>query len=209
MCNHPASPHSGSEGSEVQLEFTQCPTCGAFFRPRRRSHRFCSVHCVRKFFRPDPIARFWNHVEKADGCWNWTASVNTNGGYGQLLWNGRMAVSHRVSWELAYGPIPAGLQVLHTCDNRRCVNPAHLRLGTQADNIRDMWDKGRATYQTRPAIVGVEGEAHPNAKLTEKDVLEIRKRVAAGEQHLAVARSYHVNPSTVWKIVRRLAWTHI
>lgn len=90
---------------------------------------------------------FWERVERGspDDCWPWMGSLKDTG-YGQLT---RLAISstplkaHRVAWELVNGPIPAGLHCLHRCDNRRCVNPAHLFLGTNHDNIKDMWSKGR------------------------------------------------------------------
>lgn len=104
--------------------------------------------------RPKPVAtRFWAKVEKTDGCWLWRASLNGNG-YGQFaltavrLPNGKMPPGHmriasRVAWELENGPIPAGMSVLHHCDNRRCVRPDHLFIGTQSDNMRDAFQKGR------------------------------------------------------------------
>jgi len=95
--------------------------------------------------------RFWNYVDKngANGCWVWTASRHRFG-YGLLVKEqsttkkrGRHRTAHRLSWELHNGAIPKGLSVLHHCDNPPCVNPAHLFLGTQADNNRDMFAKGR------------------------------------------------------------------
>lgn len=95
--------------------------------------------------------RFWEKVSKGGpvhpvlgtACWAWTASTNPNG-YGKIFVAGRLQVASRVSWEMHNGPIPDGLFVLHHCDNPLCVRPAHLFLGTCADNVRDMWSKGRA-----------------------------------------------------------------
>lgn len=97
--------------------------------------------------------RFWNRVEKTNGCWQWTGSTDTNG-YGQLRIPGprsshKKVRTSRYSWVLHYGPIPNGMLVLHTCDNRRCVRPDHLWLGTQADNMADMSNKGRHPYHHR------------------------------------------------------------
>lgn len=93
-----------------------------------------------------PEDRFWLRVGKTedDSCWLWLGSrKERNGGYGQLSFYGRFAYAHRVSWHLSNGPIPEGAQVLHKCDNPPCVRPDHLFLGTQADNVRDMFRKGR------------------------------------------------------------------
>ena len=87
--------------------------------------------------------RFWSKVRRTDGCWLWTASVSKAGGYGLLRVNGATRTTHRISWEIAYGPIPVGLSVLHRCDVPACVRPSHLFLGTQQDNLRDMHSKGR------------------------------------------------------------------
>jgi hypothetical protein len=89
--------------------------------------------------------RLWEKVQKEPngGCWLWTGGT-TNGGYGVIgVGRGRLHRAHRISWEIANGPIPDGLKVLHRCDNPPCVNPAHLFLGTQVDNMRDCAAKGR------------------------------------------------------------------
>lgn len=97
--------------------------------------------------------RFWAKVRKSDDCWEWTASKKPSG-YGQIRQrvNGSWTSSyaHRVSYELANGPIPDGLLVCHRCDNPECVRPIHLFLGTNADNLQDMASKGRHFLTGRP-----------------------------------------------------------
>ena len=91
---------------------------------------------------------FWSHVTAPNerGCWTWTASRDRNG-YGRLNFLGRSRLAHRVAWILTHGAIPLGTPcVLHECDNPPCVNPDHLFLGTQADNIHDAVQKGRLVF---------------------------------------------------------------
>lgn len=110
-------------------------------------------------------ARFWDSVDRSGECWIWKGSTNRLG-YGWFWWNGKNQRAHRVAWELTHGPISDDLFVLHDCDTPECVNPAHLYLGTQADNMRDKVSRDRQT----------KGEQVSTAKLKEDDVLEIRER---------------------------------
>lgn len=114
---------------------------------------------------------------------------------------GPTLLTHRVAWESANGPIPGGLRVLHRCDNPPCCNPAHLFLGTAAENADDMVQKGR---QHHPI-----GELHPSHKLTAQQVVAIRQRYAAGEQQIDLAAEYGVAFQTVSMIVLRKTWRHL
>lgn len=145
--------------------------------------------------------RFWSKVDRPtpDGCWIWTAA-RTEHEYGVFApdWR-RTKKAHRVSWERFIGPIPNGLWVLHRCDNPPCVNPSHLFLGTRADNIQDMMQKGRAPY----------GEKAFGAKLDESDVYRIRSLAAFGETQLAISRRFGISRPQVAKIVQRRRWPHL
>lgn len=151
-----------------------------------------------------PVAdRFWPKVRKGDGCWEWTASAGKHG-YGILSVKGIARTAHRVSWEIANGPIPGGMFVCHRCDNRRCVRPDHLFLGTQAENNRDMFAKGRDNRGAR-----VRGERHPHARLTGEVVAEIRRRHAAGESDRRIAESIGVAEPTVQNARTGRTWRHV
>lgn len=106
---------------------------------------------------------------------------------------------HRLSWFIHNGPIPKHLFVCHKCDNRACVNPKHLFLGTADDNVQDAVRKGRMAR----------GETSGTHKLTEKQVLEIRKRVKNGEKQLPLAAEYGVQGPAIFKIVHRERWRHL
>ncbi|MCI0564461.1 MAG: HNH endonuclease [Nitrososphaera sp.] len=104
-----------------------------------------------RWARPSLADRLWSKIDKTETCWLWTGKKKCSG-YGLIPKGGPGKNSpalrvHRVMWELTFGPIPEGQKILHKCDVRHCVNPEHLFLGTQADNLADCKDKGRAWYQ--------------------------------------------------------------
>lgn len=128
------------------------------------------------------------------GCWLWDSGVNTKG-YGQFYGNRENLLAHRVSYELHRGTIPAGLHVLHSCDTPSCVNPAHLKLGTNLDNIRDKVAKKRCR--------AIRGERAPWAKLTQAQVDHIKQKAMKGVEYCAL---YKVSPALISSIQRGHRW---
>lgn len=178
---------------------------------------------VRYVYSMNFLARFWSrvYVAGATDCWSWIGAT-TSRGYGAIVTRGprTMDAAHRVSWSLANAsPIPAGSFVCHACDNPLCVNPAHLFLGSPADNMRDKVAKGRASR------IGPKGEAHADAKLTEADVLEIRRRYREGRAGRppatgkfqktgavtlrSLAADYGVDHTQILRAVRGDQWGHV
>jgi hypothetical protein len=190
-------------------------------------------HCFRAVRKVRPLdEKFWRKVgpENESGCRLWLASCDSRG-YGHIWDKGKLRIAHRVAWELTNGPIPDGLWVLHRCDVRRCVNPAHLFLGTHDDNMHDMVRKGRHVpclgdkngARTHPERLArgdrrgprkhkdrmPRGEDHFRTTLTNKDVLAIRTKFTYGHKKLWLAKEYGVGWSTIDRIIRREVWTHI
>lgn len=151
--------------------------------------------------------KFEDRYSRGPGCWEWQ-DARTSAGYGELMVQGRMWTAHRYSWVLVHGPIPDGLFVCHRCDNRRCVRPDHLFLGTASDNLRDAAAKGRNVAQAHPERLA-RGEAQGSSKLTVAAVLDIRRRRAAGELLRTIAADYGVLPGTVSGVALRRSWAHV
>jgi hypothetical protein len=147
--------------------------------------------------------RFWEKVDRRgpDDCWLWTAAVNEHG-YGVMRPEGRRSgptvKAHRVSLMLA-GVEITGLLIRHSCDNPPCVNPAHLSVGTRADNTADMVKRDRHARGSRSGT----------HKLTERQVSEIRERAVAGELHRVLAGEFGVSRPTITDIVNCKTWRHI
>lgn len=143
-------------------------------------------------------SRFWARVAKgaSEECWPWLAGT-TSKGYGSLKRNTETCQAHRVAYELVYGTFTETLYVLHECDNRICVNPGHLFLGTHLDNMRDMSEKGRAPRSP--------GEANGNVKLKDEEVVRIRALYATGMfTQKDLGRRFNVSQSYISVLVRGL-----
>lgn len=134
--------------------------------------------------------RFWRSVDTSGDCWMWTGAKSFSG-YGHLTSNNRRVLAHRVSYEINVSPIPDGMVICHSCDVPSCVNPAHLFVGTVADNNRDMWSKGRGR-----------GLDPHNGKLTDDQRREAVARVTAGETKTAVAKSLGVTRQAINHLVK-------
>lgn len=138
--------------------------------------------------------------EPNTGCWLWTGAVNKNRGYGDFYFQGKTHRAHRISWRLYRGDISFPLCVLHKCDNRLCVNPDHLFLGTVADNQRDAALKNRIAH----------GANHPHAKLTEDKVRQIRKAVIESPlMHKEIAAQFGISPPELSSIIHFRRWRRV
>ena len=146
-------------------------------------------------------SRFWARVHKTPACWLWTgkqqgricSTARAGEPYGLLHMpiSNKFCYAHRVSWELHNGTIPDGLQVCHHCDNRLCVRPDHLYIGTQGDNLADASRRGRMSK-----------------KLSTVKAREIKTALANGETAQSIANRYNVWYNSIWSIKKGLSWRH-
>jgi hypothetical protein len=170
-----------------------CPTCGKEFF--KRNQEFCNIVCSHKNVRRrNPVERFWKKVLKTQTCWIWMGGHN-EAGYGTFFrydkdGNGRFINAHRFSWEICHGTIPFGKQILHKCDNPRCVRPDHLAIGTQSENILDSMAK----------------ERFPSCKVKATDIIAIRNDPRSQTK---IARDYGTTRSCIQHIKSGRSWRHI
>ena len=145
---------------------------------------------------------FWAKVKKTKSCWEWQGAINSTG-YGSVGWHGKNYSAHRVAAYLA-GMLTdmrapnstdrARTHVLHKCDNKKCCNPEHLFLGSYRDNLLDAYRKNRKSQ--------LKGDQHANAKLSNKQAQEIRKRYKAGEMQIPLAKEFNVSQTVISLIIR-------
>jgi hypothetical protein len=148
--------------------------------------------------------RFDSYFTKGDGCWVWHGPRH-DFGYGQICRGRTPFYAHREAYERAFGPIPPGLEVLHSCDNPPCVRPDHLFIGTQAENMADCKRKGR----NRGGSLG--GERAYQARLTPEQVDKIRLSIrligeTQNQHHARLARWYGVHRKTIYDVIARRSW---
>jgi hypothetical protein len=152
--------------------------------------------------RRDPSVRAWAKVDRQgpDECWPWVGK-RTGLGYGRF-WSGEKEVfAHRFISGVVDGPLGEAVVVRHSCDNPPCCNPAHLLRGSQADNIRDMDERGRRVLAPRP------GESNPNARLTAAEVREIRAKRDGGQTLRMIGQQYGVTPQCIRRICLGQTWS--
>lgn len=147
---------------------------------------------VRYASEAEAIERNTDRSVGPDACWLWTGPLDQKG-YGQVRFRDRRYRAHRLAYEVAHGPVPDGLGVLHSCDTPRCCNPAHLRAGTQADNGADASERGRVARGARIS----------RSKLTEETVREIRRRPASTR---AMAKKFGVSRRTIQHVLTGEVW---
>jgi hypothetical protein len=181
------------QAMQSQMDASKTPTSGSVSKVSQ------SV-LEKKTSKGTMCSRFWKLVSKTDHCWLWR-SVLDKDGYGKMKISSssKQIFVHRLSWMIHFGEIPEGLLVCHKCDNRECVNPDHLFLGTNAENSSDMVRKNRQA----------KGESNGNSKLTIEQVIEIRNLRLSGMTLVRLGEMFGVHYSIISDIDRRVTWKHV
>ena len=197
-----------------QSELTKCKVDGCFTAVWYFGHEYCNRHYrrLKKYGDVSVTAKyvgdgytaeekFWSKVDRTggpDSCWNWLGSLMNNG-YGCSRYKGKTVNSHRLAWRLSQGYFPeSGKMLLHSCHNRLCCNPTHMREGTHTENMQDMV-KSRRSCQ---------GQHHPDAVLTEESVRYIRSN-PDGLTQIELGRIFSTSQATISKVQRRDTWKHV
>jgi len=143
--------------------------------------------------------RFWSKVRKSDGCWEWTGALRGKESYGVFTVGRKCVSAPRMAYELTHGKIPDGLFILHSCDNKKCVNPMHLTVGTQSQNIKDCVSRKRH--------IAPIGERNGMSKLTSKQVEDIRSRFDGRYGSMTrLAKDYGVSVPTIHAVINKNRW---
>lgn len=147
------------------------------------------------------LARFQSRFKQLsdDECWLWSGALFQNTGYGQFYYMESTVLAHRFAYLIKDPKFDQDLFVLHTCDNRRCVNPGHLYLGNHDKNMEDMTDRDRQA----------KGEDNGDSVLTEEDVRTIFELSAKGHSQRAIGRMVNISQASVWNVLNKRNWTHV
>lgn len=138
-------------------------------------------------------------IPRDNGCLDWPLAQSKSTGYGSFWFDRKPMYAHRAAYEVVNGPIPPNQMIRHSCDNRMCVNPEHLSLGTAQDNVQDMVDRDR----------NARGSRDGNAKLDEQQVTEIWTLIQSGSSKTSIANRYGVSRQTIWHIEIQRTWGHL
>ncbi len=208
-----------ANAARTRLSPVTCPTCSLVFKPASATAHYCSKACMAAGYAKRPEIAFAERVIKRDGCWGWTGMVEA-AGYGLFDLNpGGIRThyrAHRFALEQAMGsPLPPTMSACHVCDTPSCTKNdepgiyvingvarprfGHLWLGTHAENVADMWAKGRGTY----------GSAHPHSKLNEMQVKDIVFLLHEGRHPRAIGPMFGVSTSTIKDIASGTTWKHV
>lgn len=201
------SPLCAKRSRAIERPIHVCEFCGVEYATRYPKQRFCTQACEGKARAVPAEIRFWAKVDlngetprpDLGQCWGWTGRSQPSG-YGRVFIDHLHQVgAHVYSWQLHYGAIPEGLQVLHKCDNPPCSRPDHLFLGTPAENSADMVTKARSAW----------GMRNRKAMLTDEQISQIRMLYADGARQVDLAAQFGTHQTNISLIVRRKNWAHL
>lgn len=184
-----------------------CDFCGNYYEGT--GDKYCSRECGYKQKtgherkKQSPIIRFFSKVDKMShpcGCWIFNGTISREG-YGRFRLGNKLMSAHRAAWILTHGSVPSNLLICHSCDNRRCVNPKHLFIGTAKDNVIDKITKHREYY--------LRGEQLPQTKLNSSDVLLIKSLLLNNIKQNVIAQYFNITQSVISRIKNNKTWRHI